>query len=49
MAQSDALLNEVARLVNVEFFEHGNYITGDLLGQLIVAVQKELTDDVASA
>lgn len=44
MASSDGLWNEVARLANIEFFEHGQPLTGDLLKQLIKCVSEVLTD-----
>jgi hypothetical protein len=46
MASSQALWNEVARLANIEFFEHGQPLTGVLLTQLIKAVSEMLGDDV---
>lgn len=49
MAKQDALWNEVARLLNIEFFENGQPITGALLVQLIKAINEMLTDDSASA
>jgi hypothetical protein len=49
MAKNDALFNEVARLANIEFFEHGQPLTGDLLRQLITAVGESLTDEPVSA
>jgi hypothetical protein len=49
VAKSDALWNEVARLINIEFFDNGQPITGKLLQQLIIAIQKELTDNSDSA
>lgn len=45
MASSDALWNEVARLLNIEFFEHGQPITGALLVQLIKAINEQLNDN----
>lgn len=48
MASSDALWNEVARLLNIEFFERDEMITGKTLQQLIVVVQKELTENDVS-
>jgi hypothetical protein len=44
MAAQDALWNEVARLLNIEFFENGQPITGILLVQLIKAVNEVLSD-----
>lgn len=44
MAAQDALWNEVARLLNIEFFQYGQPITGVLLVQLIKAVSEQLND-----
>lgn len=49
MSQSDVLWNEVARIINIEFLESGQPITGVLLVQLIKAVNEVLTDDDGSA
>lgn len=49
MAANDALWNETARLLNIEFFENGQPITGVLLQQLIKAVSEMLTDEPPSA
>lgn len=49
MAASDALWNEVARLINIEFFENDQPLTGPLLAQLIKAVNEVLTDEPTSA
>lgn len=45
MASSDALWNEVARVLNIEFFENGQPITGVLLVQLVKAIHEVLTDE----
>jgi hypothetical protein len=45
MAASDALWNEVARLANIEFFENGQPLTGELLQQLIKAIAFQLTEE----
>lgn len=47
--RSEALWNEVARLINIEFFEHGQPVTGPLLAQLIVCINEMLTETDASA
>ena len=49
MASSDALWNEVARLINREFFEYGEMVTGKTLKELIVIVNQELTEESPSA
>lgn len=49
MGSSDALWNEVARIANIEFFENGQPLTGDLLRQLVKGVSEMLTSDEASA
>lgn len=49
MAASDALWNEVARIINIEFFENGQPVTGVMLVQLIKAISQSLTDDSDSA
>ena len=49
MASSDALWNEVARIINIEFFENGQPVTGILLVQLVKAINEVLTDDEVSA
>jgi len=49
MAASDALWNEVARLLNIEFFENGQPITGVLLLELVKGVSEILTDEPPSA
>ena len=46
---SDALWNEVARLLNVEFFENEQAITGVLLQEVIKHVSEMLTDEPPSA
>lgn len=49
VAQSDALWNEVARIISAEFFEYGHPITGALLSQCIKLVNEQLTENDASA
>lgn len=44
MAQSDALWNEVCRILNKEFFDNGQPITPVLLIQCITLV-KEMLDE----
>jgi hypothetical protein len=46
--RSEALWNEVARLINKEFFEYGQPVTGTLLAQLIIAINEMLTEDNGS-
>lgn len=48
MASSDALWNEVARIINKEFYANGQPISGELLRQLVKAVSEVLTEDNAS-
>lgn len=44
MASSNALWNEVARIANIEFFENGQPLTGELLQQLVKAVAETLDE-----
>ncbi len=46
---SKALWNEVARIANIEFFQYGQPLTGELLAQLVKAVAEQLTDESDSA
>lgn len=48
MAASDALWNEVARVINIEFFENGQPVTGVFLMELIKAISESLTNDEPS-
>lgn len=48
MAASDALWNEVARIINIEFFENGQPLTGALLVRIVKITNELLTEESAS-
>lgn len=48
MAASDALLNEVARVINIEFFDNGQPVTGAFLAIIIKSIAEALTDETAN-